>query len=90
MSAIRAFRSARITSLRAPTVMFSTRGYADSTRPEGQTASSKGFSQREQAEEGQYIRKKEQEKLKEAQDKLKLAQDEVDKAQDAVNKSKSK
>jgi hypothetical protein len=34
-------------------------------------------SQREQAEEGQYIRKRELEQLKKAQEKLKAAQDEV-------------
>jgi hypothetical protein len=35
------------------------------------------LSQREQAEEGQYIRKREQEQLKNAQEKLKAAQAEV-------------
>lgn len=53
------------------------RHYTPDVRPEGQTASSKGFSQREQAEEGQYIKKRELEKLKEAKEKLKAAQAEV-------------
>lgn len=46
------------------------RHYTPDVRAEGTTATSKGFSQREQAEEGQYIKKKELEKLREAQKKL--------------------
>jgi hypothetical protein len=46
------------------------RHYTPDVRPEGTTASSKGFSQREQAEEGQYIKKKELEKLKASQKEL--------------------
>ena len=53
------------------------RYYTPDVRPEGTTASSKGFSQREQAEEGQYIRKRELEKLKQAEEKLKQAQADV-------------
>jgi hypothetical protein len=57
--------------------MLAARTYVPDVRPEGTTASSKGFSQKEQAEEGQFIRKRELEKLKEAQDKVKAAQAEV-------------
>lgn len=53
------------------------RTYVPDVRPEGTTASSKGFSQREQAEEGQYIRKRELEKLKAAEEKVKSAQAEL-------------
>ncbi|RSH78456.1 uncharacterized protein EHS24_002181 [Apiotrichum porosum] len=65
------------------------RSYTD-VRGEGATASSKGFSQREQAEEGQYIRRREQELLKAAQEKLKAAQAEVDKHQATVDASNAK
>lgn len=47
-------------------------------------------SQREQAEEGQYIRRREQELLKAAQEKLKAAQAEVDKHQATVDASNAK
>lgn len=57
--------------------MLAARTYVPDVRPEGTTASSKGFSQREQAEEGQFIRKREIEKLKAAEEKLKAAQAEV-------------
>ena len=50
------------------------RFYSPDSRVEGATGSSKGFSQKEQAEEGSYIKRKEHEKLKEAQEKLKQAQ----------------
>ncbi len=53
------------------------RFYSPDVRPEGTTASSKGFSQREQAEEGQYIRKRELEKLKQAEAKYKAAKEEL-------------
>lgn len=57
-------------------VMFG-RFYSPDSRVEGATGSSKGFSQKEQAEEGQYIKRKENERLKEAKEKLKQAQAEV-------------
>jgi len=53
------------------------RFYSPDSRVEGATGSSKGFSQKEQAEEGQYIKRKENERLKEAKEKLKQAQAEV-------------
>ncbi|KAK1923006.1 hypothetical protein DB88DRAFT_493443 [Papiliotrema laurentii] len=83
MSALRLARATQ-TAVRAPTAMLA-RHYTPDVRPEGQTASSKGFSQREQAEEGQYIKKRELEKLKEAKEKLKAAQAEVDAAQKKVD-----
>lgn len=46
------------------------RHYTPDVRPEGATGSSKGFSQREQAEEGQYIKRKELERLRNAQKEL--------------------
>jgi hypothetical protein len=94
----------------ALTLQVIARSYVPDVRPEGTTASSKGFSyvylchhlslptwvqsggvicdsqsrgiadsdsQREQAEEGGYIRKRELEKLKAAQEKVKAAQQEL-------------
>ncbi|ORY35661.1 hypothetical protein BCR39DRAFT_511371 [Naematelia encephala] len=88
MSAIRAIRPARLTALRAP-IMFS-RNYAPDVRPEGTTGTSKGFRDRENAEEGQYIRRREQERLKEAKEKLEKAQAEYDAAHKDANKEGSK
>ncbi|KAK4687718.1 hypothetical protein P7C73_g2399, partial [Tremellales sp. Uapishka_1] len=62
----------RFASLRSTPIL--TRAYSPDVRPEGTTGSSKGFSQREQAEEGQYVKKREAEKLKAAKKKLEEAQ----------------
>ncbi|RSH85171.1 hypothetical protein EHS25_004978 [Saitozyma podzolica] len=84
--AARSVTSARV-ALRAP-VMF-TRNYSPpDVKQEGATASSKGFSQREQAEEGQYIKKREVEKLKEAKARLEQAQAEVEAQQKKVDQHK--
>lgn len=53
------------------------RFYSPDSRVEGATGSSTGFSKKEQAEEGSYIKRKEHEKLKQAQEKLKQAQADV-------------
>ncbi|TXT10783.1 hypothetical protein VHUM_02288 [Vanrija humicola] len=58
-------------------------------RSAGATASSKGFGEREQAQENQYIRKREEELLKAAREKLKAAQAEVDKHTDNILKARS-
>lgn len=53
--------------------------HSDSVHPclRRRISTDKYLRQREQAEEGQYIRKKELEKLKQAQDKVKAAQSEL-------------
>ncbi|WVR08486.1 hypothetical protein IAU60_005541 [Kwoniella sp. DSM 27419] len=84
MSVLRISSTARTMALRAPAPMF-VRNYSPDTRGEGATASSTGFKDREQAQEAQYVKKREAEKLKRAQDKLKEAQAEVDKQQKVVD-----
>ncbi|KAL7422714.1 hypothetical protein Q5752_002006 [Cryptotrichosporon argae] len=64
------------------------RFYSPSNRPEGATATSEGFSKREQAEEGQYIKKREKEQLKAAQKKADAANEEVRKLQEKVHEEK--
>ena len=53
------------------------RYYSPDSRSEGATATSKGFSKREQAAEGDYIHKREVEKLEAAKKKVKDAQAEL-------------
>jgi len=48
----------------------SSRGYAPDSRQEGHTASSQGFGKREQAEEGAYMKRKEQETLQKMREQL--------------------
>jgi len=90
MSVLRFTQTARI-AIRAPSVsslipvrrdrahaqVMAGRFYSPDSRVEGATGSSTGFSKKEQAEEGSYIKRKEHEKLKQAQEKLKQAQADV-------------
>ncbi|GMK58309.1 hypothetical protein CspeluHIS016_0503410 [Cutaneotrichosporon spelunceum] len=61
-------------ALRAPMV----RCYVAPVRSEGATASSGSFRTREEAQENQYIRRREEEQLKALRDKAKKAQEEVE------------
>ncbi|KAL1408760.1 hypothetical protein Q8F55_005573 [Vanrija albida] len=85
MSLVR-FAATRVQALRAaPT---SVRYYSPpDVRQAGATAQSKGFGEREQAQENQYIREREKELLKAAREKLKAAQAEVDKHTDNLLKA---
>lgn len=87
MNALRTVNPARVVAMRAPVSMTS-RFYSPDVRQEGATATSEGFSKREQAEEGQYIKRKEQEQLKKAKEELAKAQAKVDEAQKKVDQAK--
>jgi hypothetical protein len=52
--------------------------YTAPVRSEGATASSSGFRQREEAQENQYMRRREEEQLKALREKAKKAQAEVE------------
>ncbi|BEJ16771.1 hypothetical protein CspHIS471_0601720 [Cutaneotrichosporon sp. HIS471] len=65
----------RTSALRAaPMVRF----YTAPVRGEGATASSAGFRQREEAQENQYMRRREEEQLKALREKAKKAQAELE------------
>ncbi|EPQ30915.1 uncharacterized protein PFL1_01813 [Pseudozyma flocculosa PF-1] len=72
------------------TFVMATRGYADGPTPTaGSTASAKGFKEREQSQEAQYVRKAEQEKLAKLRESIKKQRehlDEVEKNIENLNK----
>ncbi|KLT39447.1 hypothetical protein CC85DRAFT_251192, partial [Cutaneotrichosporon oleaginosum] len=67
-------RSSLSSSPHQPMVRF----YTAPVRSEGATASSTGFRQREEAQENQYIRRREEEQLKSLREKAKKAQADVE------------
>ncbi|SPO32294.1 related to ATPase inhibitor, mitochondrial precursor [Ustilago trichophora] len=86
MSLLRVSTSSLARVSKTPTFVMATRGYADGpTEKAGATASSKGWSKREQAQENQYVQQAEKEKLAKLRESIKKQREHLDEVESHLN-----
>ncbi|GHJ89422.1 hypothetical protein NliqN6_5824 [Naganishia liquefaciens] len=91
MFALRTVARAQVSSLRSASIVPAmTRGYAPDAKSEGATASSTGFKNREQAEEGAYARRQDAAKLAKLREALAKNQAEKDRLHAEVKELEAK
>ncbi|TKY86070.1 hypothetical protein EX895_004895 [Sporisorium graminicola] len=91
MSLLRISTSSLARVSKAPTFAMATRGYADGpTDKAGATASSQGWSKREQAQENQYVQQAEKEKLAKLRDSIKKQREHLDEVESQLNNLEKK
>ncbi|ETS60870.1 hypothetical protein PaG_04787 [Moesziomyces aphidis] len=85
MSLLRVSSSTLARVSKTPTFVMATRGYADGpTDKAGATASSKGWQQREQAQENQYVQQAEKEKLAKLRESIKKQREHLDQVENQL------
>ncbi|KAJ9478767.1 ATPase-stabilizing factor 9 kDa, mitochondrial [Pseudozyma hubeiensis] len=86
MSLLRVSTSSLARVTKSPTFAMAARGYADGpTDKAGATASSQGWSKREQAQESQYVQQAEKEKLQKLRESIKKQREHLDDVESQLN-----